>query len=51
MGAVFCCQNKGPCDSPEETSGLLQNDLKSVVPTGEAPAGGNNGPGINDDLR
>lgn len=50
MGAVFCCQNKGPCDSPEETSGLLQNDLKSVVPTGEAPAGGNNGPGINDDL-
>ncbi|XP_072307137.1 uncharacterized protein [Eucyclogobius newberryi] len=53
MGNCCCCQNKGPCDSAEETS-LLQNDSKAAVPPAETPGalsvGGTCGPGLEEDI-
>lgn len=45
-----CCHAESPCGSAEERSGLLKDDSKATVPTGETVVVGTCGPG-DDDMR
>ncbi|XP_028425584.1 uncharacterized protein LOC114549467 [Perca flavescens] len=46
-----CCRPESPCGSAEERSGLLKDDPKATVPTGETLVVGNYGPEKDDDIR
>lgn len=46
-----CCRPESPCGSAEERSGLLKDDPKATVSTGETLVVGNCGPEKDDDIR
>ncbi|XP_029314135.1 eukaryotic translation initiation factor 5B [Cottoperca gobio] len=46
-----CCRTESPCGSTEERSGLLKDDSKAMVPTGETFVVDNCGPEGDDDSR
>ncbi|XP_070784647.1 uncharacterized protein [Enoplosus armatus] len=46
-----CCHAESPCGSAEERSGLLKDDSKALVPSGETVVVGTCGPEGDDDIR
>ncbi|XP_049420928.1 uncharacterized protein LOC125881692 [Epinephelus fuscoguttatus] len=46
-----CCRAESPCGSAEERSGLLKDDSKATVPTGETAVVGTCGPDGDDEIR
>ncbi|XP_037612562.1 uncharacterized protein LOC119480434 [Sebastes umbrosus] len=46
-----CCRAESPCGSAEERSGLLKDDSKVTVPTGDTLVVGTCGPEGDDDIR